>query len=67
MVGRYLVFGCDTYYPIGGWGDFMFMTNDLAEAYKQANLVAATKDVVQLIDLEMCVDLLEKEEEGDHD
>ncbi len=38
-IGRYAVFGYDTYYPAGGWGDFReaFATEEAAAAYVRVN------------------------------
>jgi hypothetical protein len=32
MIKRYAVFAGEKYYPLGGWSDFVFSTDDFSEA-----------------------------------
>jgi len=55
-MSKYLVFGCDRYYPSGGWSDFegSFETLELAQEYikKQNEVFSTSHDYWEIVDKE---------------
>lgn len=49
---RYLVFGCHTYYPAGGWGDLRTSTDTLEQAKTYIAHDDNYYDDMHIIDLE---------------
>lgn len=52
---RYIMFSCDKYYPVGGWGDYYAQFDDIAEAQTWlesalSNPLADYEGSVQVVD-----------------
>lgn len=50
---RYLLFAGDTYYPAGGWGDFVYQFADLEEAKLYASEKLNRRKWWHIVDLEI--------------
>ena len=50
MEARFLIFGGDVYYPLGGWGDFVDTAPSLETAY-QVILKAPSYEWYEIVDL----------------
>lgn len=44
---NYILFAGPTYYPIGGWGDFINSFSDLGEAIFEAKKIMKEKECVE--------------------
>lgn len=51
---RYLIFKYTSYYPSGGWNDFVSAHATLEDAMATFDSLKGTGDYVQLVDLKEC-------------
>lgn len=51
-IKRFVVFAYDTYYPGGGWSDFISSHDTMEEALGVAKQERKSADIVRVLDLE---------------